>query len=620
MRPRAVVILVGLLAGVAALAYLLSDRWVERGLERAGEAVVGARVEVDGLDVQPTSLAVSLRRLQVANPNDTWKNLFETGRLAFDLGVAALARKKVHIQEVTIADVRIGTKRETDGRLPRPPDPDAPGWFERARQSLERRLADAPVLNLGLLNQKVDVDAVLASFDMQTPARLDSLKQELTATQQRWQARLRELDPRAELAGIERELDELKARDLEKVDQLVLAVDQAKRLYDRLKALERQVTEQKRALTADVGEMQNKLARTDDWLSDDFSRLSRKVNLSEFTPQNVGAMLFGEKVVGTITNLLYYVALARKYMPVAQQVLAPAKVERPPRFRGQDVRFPVARGWPDFLIEQISLSAATNQEDRAEVTRLSGTIAGITSDPGIYGQPLTLALRAALPESKAFEINGVFDHTGAVPKDQLELRGQGLRLGRIDLPARPYLPAAIRTERGEAVLQMEFAGEELDMALRVNARPVAFEFADSLKRDDPLAELVSEVFDSVDYLQLEVGVRGNVDRLNLQIASNLDEVLARRVNRVVGESVRLARAEIDKRMRARVAPARAEAQTLLTGLQRDLLGEINTLERGISKHLQFVSELRTELEKRVASSKKKGLEDLSKKLKGLIDN
>ena len=104
---------------VGAVFYFLSGKLIERALEKAGESAVGAKVEIDNLKLNLAELSISLDRLQVTNPNDTWKNLFETSRMSFDMEVAPLARKKIIINDVTIAGIRVGTKRETDGALPK---------------------------------------------------------------------------------------------------------------------------------------------------------------------------------------------------------------------------------------------------------------------------------------------------------------------------------------------------------------------------------------------------------------------------------------------------------------------------------------------------------------------
>ena len=85
MRPKGMIALLILVVLFGAVLYLLSGKLIERVLEKAGESAVGAKVEIDNLKFNLAELSISLDRLQVTNPNDTWKNLFETGRMSFDM-------------------------------------------------------------------------------------------------------------------------------------------------------------------------------------------------------------------------------------------------------------------------------------------------------------------------------------------------------------------------------------------------------------------------------------------------------------------------------------------------------------------------------------------------------
>ncbi|MDZ7272229.1 MAG: TIGR03545 family protein, partial [candidate division KSB1 bacterium] len=57
MRWKGFIPFLVLVVGVAVVSLFFLDRWVESGLEKAGEAIVGARVEIDGLKVRPTALS-----------------------------------------------------------------------------------------------------------------------------------------------------------------------------------------------------------------------------------------------------------------------------------------------------------------------------------------------------------------------------------------------------------------------------------------------------------------------------------------------------------------------------------------------------------------------------------
>lgn len=101
--------------------YLFIDSWVESGIETAGEAVTGARVEIDKLSVSISPLGLRWARLQAADPREPMKNIVETGTVQFALNAGQLLRGKYTIETMEINSLIFGTKRTTSGELPKKP-------------------------------------------------------------------------------------------------------------------------------------------------------------------------------------------------------------------------------------------------------------------------------------------------------------------------------------------------------------------------------------------------------------------------------------------------------------------------------------------------------------------
>ncbi|RMF65671.1 MAG: hypothetical protein D6743_07660, partial [Calditrichaeota bacterium] len=251
MRPKGVIAVLAIVLFGGLIFYVLSDKLLERGIEHAGESMVGARVEIDNLDLDLAGLSISLDRLQVANPNDTWKNLLETGRVAFDMQLGPLFEKKVIIEDVTVAGIRVSTRRSTDGRLPGGNAAEPSGWVEEARGNLQKQVGSAPILNLGPLKRKINTDSLLASVELKSPARIEQVKQQAADSFRNWEQNLSGFKPQPELKEIETEIQQLRAQKIEGAQDLISALDKTKRLYDRLNKIKKQVDTRKKALTAD---------------------------------------------------------------------------------------------------------------------------------------------------------------------------------------------------------------------------------------------------------------------------------------------------------------------------------------------------------------------------------
>lgn len=618
MRPKGIIGLLVVILIVAALVYVFSDEFIEGQIESFGESVVGAKVEVDDLKFSLVGLSISIGRLQVANPNDTWKNMIETGRVAFDMEVAPLARKKVIINDITLADFRIGTKRETDGAIPKKPKSDEPGWVDKARESLIQQVADAPVLNLGTLKRKMNVDSLMATFDVQSVDKIQRVRSEADSTFKYWENTVSDFKPKHDFQKIEQQIAEIKPKEIKNVEQLVSTFEKTKSLLETVNGLKADFETLKTNSTNGLNQVTRSVGKFDDWVNEDFDRIKSKANIGEFSAENVGKMLFGRAISLPTIDLLEYMGSARKYMPLAKQVMGAGKVEKPPRLAGQDIKFPLKQGKPDFLIENIDVSAATNQQDTSQVMRFAGKITGITSQPHVYGKPLNFDLNALLPGAKAFGILGELDHTGDVARDKFRVNADGIRLGNIKLPQQPYLPNNIVASRGDFNANFALIGDELDFKLQLDATPVQFQFPEGTSTSDMISRVTRSVFSSIDRLNLSVGVTGKVDALKLKIGSNIDNILAQRIQNVIGESAAAARAEIRKRLNEVVQPKKQEALAFIEKGKSQVTSEIGQLESEIDEKLGRIEEKQEEIEKRITEKKKEGLEGVSDKLKGLF--
>ena len=618
MRPKGLIGLGVVVLIVGLLFYVLSDDFIEHQLEDAGESLVGAKVEIDHLHFSLLGLEISWDGLQVANPNDTWENLFQTGSTAFDMDVVPLARKKININLIQLTDVRVGTKRATDGALPPKAEKHEPGMVDDAAASLKKQVSSAPVLNLGILKKKVNVDSLMKLVDIQSVRKIAGLEKLAETTKQKWKTSLKEFDPQNDLVKAEKQIDELKTQDLKGLDNLLSAAKKSKNIYDTLNGLKKDIEQRKKQFFTDFSILHNNYKMIDNWVKIDINAIKSKANLGEFTKQSMGTMLFGQKLTLPLVGWLKYIDTARKYMPVARQFASAGKVENPPRMQGQDIRFPITTHDPNFLIEQIRLSAASNHEDTSQVISVSGDIKGITSDQKIYGRPLTFALKAGLPNSRDYTASGKIDHTGKIPEEEFTIKAANVPIGNISLPPRTYLPSRINIRKGDLSAAFNLVGNNVNFNFVLNAKPVQFFIPDSLKRNDVISGVTESVFHSIDLLQLAAKVSGPVNDLSLSIHSNIDKILAERISGIIGESLKSARAEINRRVNSLVGPKKLQAEALIKNTEQNVTSKLNELESRINRELDEVKAKKAELDQKVKAEKEKAKAGVKKKLKNLF--
>ncbi|MCJ7812631.1 hypothetical protein MUP95_04835, partial [bacterium] len=174
------------------ISILFMDRWIEKGIEKTGEAIVGAKVEMDGFHFNLFKLSVEWDRFQITDPKNTMRNMIEIGRTVFNMKSAALMKKRFIIEEITVVDVRSGTERAYDGALPEKKkqvkDSDKPDMLDKIKDQLQSEVDRLPVMQFSSsdLTQKLNVDSLIQMADLKLIGRVDSLKGDLNQTSDKW--------------------------------------------------------------------------------------------------------------------------------------------------------------------------------------------------------------------------------------------------------------------------------------------------------------------------------------------------------------------------------------------------------------------------------------------------
>ena len=100
--------------------FFLADLLVKRSIEKAGTRVVGAMVELAEADVHLFPLGITLKSLQVTNPDNPMSNAVEAGWIDFSLDSLNLLRRKIIIDTMAMEGVRFNTPRKTSGAVTLP--------------------------------------------------------------------------------------------------------------------------------------------------------------------------------------------------------------------------------------------------------------------------------------------------------------------------------------------------------------------------------------------------------------------------------------------------------------------------------------------------------------------
>ncbi|HET9947947.1 MAG TPA: TIGR03545 family protein [Longimicrobiales bacterium] len=598
LRPPGLVIFAVVVLLIGLLYWLFADRIVKGVVEATGESLVGARVELESVDLRVTEGSVRMTGLQVANPNAPMTNLMEAGEIAVDLLLGPLLEKKVVVQNLVVTGVRFGTPREESGALEDPP-PGSGALWERVSSWADA--VELPELSFDALTGVVRTEALDADslrtvqYARQVAARADSLRGA-------WEERLASLDPRPRIDSLRSVVERLEQFQPSPANaaQVPGLLDQGRQALSSLTSLQTEVGALDDAVregltTIDVGpETLAELREAD------LAYARGLLDLPSLDAPSISPAIFGETALAWLTPVLFWVHTAEQYLPPG---LDPRRRPGPRRARaeGITVEFPGRARYPSFWLQEGELGLEIGGGGLA-AGAYSARVSGISTAPSLTGEPMAIQVgrEQGVEGPTGLSLAAVLDHTSEVVRDSVALDLAGVTLPEIDLPG---LGGGLDLGAGETSFSLRREGDQLDARLEWTSTDVSW-----LRPDAPAGgaapavgtaawaeDLVWRTLAGIERVELAMGLEGDISSPSVSVESNLGQAVADALRRELGAQIEEAEARLREEVDARVQPlvqdARARVEAIQTGVAEQVGAQRQELEQLHAQLEQRIAEL-----------------------------
>lgn len=624
MRRNFVLFAVVPLLILLVLLYFFLDGWVEAGLEYAGERAVGAKVEIDDLALTLSPLGMRFERLQVADPSDPWFNIFETGRVQFAMDVNQLLRAKFIVETMEVNGLILGTKRMTDGSIPKPPpspsDPNAePSPVAQASAALVDDAKKAPVFDLAKLRAELNIDSLTNPKNLATYRHLDSLKQQIDAAAAQWDTTLAALDRvRTQADEVEARVKAINVSEIKTVPQATEAFNNAKAAYATIQDVTKTFTERKRAVTDGINGLAVGIRQIDDVATQDYRNAVALAKLPDVSMSGLAQMALGKDLMNKAQTYLGYADMVRSKIPEYTPKPDPAQEKRS---QGITVHFPVERAYPKVWVKQVLITGGTDATQDPNYFYATGKVTDISNDQRITGKPLVVALGAKKGNGTAMSFDAFFDRRSETPHDNYKVGLSGVPVGALELGRSGFLPSKITDAVAKAKIEIDIPGNKLNATTRVDFERLKVSFDRDAR--NLVERIVRDVLSSIDAFFVNLRVwRNDRGAIDITFATDLDDQISARARKAVGDEVARIQADIRAKVNAQIAAKRKEVESLYEQKKAEAMRRINDIEDQVKQKVAVVEQKKNELEQRVEQEKKKAEEALKKKagdaLKGIL--
>jgi uncharacterized protein (TIGR03545 family) len=601
---------------VCIVVYIFLDSWIELALEYGGERAVGSKVEIDNLHVTLNPISVEFSRMQVANPINGWKNLFETGNVKFSLNFGQLLRGKYIVETMEVNNVILGTKRTTDGASPKYREEalDIP-LIEQAKSALMGDDSKSSVsFDLDKIKRELNIDKLLDPNNLATYRRIDTLKKQISDASVQWKTTLEEIDKsKAKLADIETRAKAIDINNIKTVQAASEALNNANSILTNANDIRASFQTQKNVLTNSVDNFGKSIKDIDDIVTQDFKNILNMAHLPDLSMKSIAEMTLGKELLQKAYEYLGYVEMAKSR--ISNSTDKPP-FETPARFKGQNIHFPVEQSYPKYWIKKVLISGGTDKTLDPQYFYAKGEVHNITDNQRITGFPLTVDLSATKAGSTSLTLGASIDRRKDLSLDNYKAQLTGLPIQQMSLGRSDFLPSKIIDAIADASIDVTVPGSHFDSNTKIFFNNLSLVF--DREPNGIVERIVHDVLSSVKGFNVDLHIWQNENKFDVAFATDLDDQLASQTKRVIGNEVMKIQNDLRNKLNAKIAEKRAELEKLYNEKREMVMSKVKEYEIMANEKLVMVEAKKKEIEDRIEQEKKKQTDDVTKKAKDAL--
>jgi uncharacterized protein (TIGR03545 family) len=569
------IVIVGL---ITVFSFFFLDGIVKGIIEDRASLAVGAKVEIGDLRFKIFGLSVDIQKLQVANPEEPMRNSVEIGTLAFDLGAVPLLKKKIAIERMKVLNLAWNTPRKTSGALP----PRLQKKLEAQKKpsdlgvKAEKRIEDCVLPNFSILAdlKKRSPEELLKGVNLQSVALLGDYPKKLSSAKEAWEKRLKALPTREEIEKDVKSFQALKDQRPRDLTQLPAYLEKLNALQKKINDTQKTLTTAQQEFQTEMNQLKTSLQEVEKLKDADVKTVMAKLGVQIPSATDLICVLLGKEVAHKVNWALGMYRKLSQYTSNGKPKEEKEKPKPVPRMKGMDVRFPITRGYPDFLLELAEFSARPDVKKAPGVfafERLAGELRGLTSHPALYGKPTLFKLNGSMVGNlaKDFALAGLFDHRKAVAEDRIDLHVKELRVERSGTPDPQESPLRLASALLNVNGSLRVKGEGLDGRVLLDVLNPKVAVGSS-------AAILGDLLKNLGSFDLSLAIAGTLDQPTLGLSSSATKTLTSGLEGLVQKEMKGLQDGIKNLISSRVDKDLTTNRNEVSGLEKLIQGELSS--------------------------------------------
>lgn len=589
------------------------DRHVKSLAEYIGTQVNGAEVNIEEVDISFIKGSLTVTRLEVTNPEDNLRNTIEIGKMNFKLVWDALLRMKFVVDDASIKDIMLMSKRRRPGKV-LPPSPAKPSKTEELQAELVAQVQSKYQGNIlenlitFLDGSSVEDQIKEIRGTLKSEARINEMIKDIDSRKDYWDQEIKNISDDTIVKNIEKKIETLKneKNDLKKLSMVKDIAEDIKKVDQKIKSVKAKSAQ----LQNEVKQFTNFPKEVERLVKEDTESLKNRFSIPDLDFKDLALNLFAKDFVKYLANFRKYSEVAKQYLPEKKEVSEEEKVVPPKRSEGKTYHFPVTTGYPLVWLKHASISSKGTEG--SYVGDVQGKLTDVTTDPKLINKAAILDVTGNFPTINLLGVKALYalHHHIEAPFQEIFMQINEFKLFEKMFVIEKNKKFGISEAKGTSTIKARIQNNTVDMTLLSHFSEPRYLVDLNTKSG---TQILTRILNNIPLISLEAHARGPFNKLNIDLQSNLGEELGKGLKNELTAQIASAENKINALIDEKIKGPQKELLSKVN-LSTNQLKSLNNLEALYRKHEK---QLQAELKKLQGGQGDKLKEQGKKLLKGL---
>ncbi|MFA7613605.1 MAG: TIGR03545 family protein [Candidatus Caldatribacteriota bacterium] len=589
------------------------DRHVKSLAEYIGTQINGAEVNIEEVDISFIKGSLTVTRLEVTNPEDNLRNTIEIGKMNFKLVWDALLRMKFVVDDASIEDIMLMSKRSRPGKV-LPPSPAKPSKTEALQAELvsqvQSKYQGNVLENLITFLDGSSVDDQIKEIrgTLKSEARINEMIKDIDSRKNYWDQEIKKISDDTIVKNIEKKIQSLKneKNDLKKISMVKEIAEDIKKVDQKVK----DVKDKSDQLQNEVKQFANFPKEVEKLVKEDTESLKNRFSIPDLDFKDLALNLFAKDFVKYLANFRKYSEVAKQYLPEKKEVSEEEKVVPPKRSEGKTYHFPVTTGYPLVWLKHASISSKGTEG--SYVGDVQGKLTDVTTDPKLINKAAILDITGNFPTINLLGVKALYalHHHIEDPFQEIFMQVNEFKLFEKLFVNEKDKKFGISEAKGTSTIKARIQNNTVDMSLLSHFSEPRYLVDLNTKSG---TQILTRILNNIPLISLEAHARGPFSKLNIDLKSNLGDELGKGLKSELTAPIASAENKINALIDEKIKGPQKELLSKVN-LSSNQLKSLNNIEALYKKHEK---QLQAELKKLQGGQGEKLKEQGKKLLKGL---